>query len=116
MSFESRGLPVTVCAPDTTQLFEPSGSGCSRKKGSSHGLRSAENGARMNVDDATDRDGAAVWPGGGPSNGGDETVGGWSRHEVFTYRSAVSSGPSLAKTFSRVSAAMGLVLRVSTIW
>ena len=31
MSFDSSGLPETVCAPETTQLFEPSTSGRSSK-------------------------------------------------------------------------------------
>src|SRR5216683_8169775 len=99
MSFESRGLPVTVCAPDTTQLFEPSAIGCSRKKGSSQGPSSADSWVDVKEGaDATERAGAAGWSGGGASSVGDEAVGGWSRHEVFTLRSAVNSGPSLAKT------------------
>src|ERR1700690_845319 len=37
MSFESSGLPVTGCAPDTTQSLDPSATGCSRRDGSSPG-------------------------------------------------------------------------------
>src|SRR6266404_2429877 len=120
MSFERKGFPVTVCAPETTQLLEPRASVCSWKKGWSHG--SSNCGIRSKESTALGKKEVKFWPGilreweGALSNAATGAVGGWSRHEVFTYKSAVNSGPSLARTFSRVSAALGLVLSVSTIW
>ena len=46
-----------------------------------------------------DHEQAALWA---------DAVGGRSRKELLTYKSAVSSDPSLARIFSRVSAALGL--------
>src|SRR5713226_956878 len=103
MSFDSSGLPETVCAPDTTQLLEPNTRGGSESTSRAHEDLGA---AGTNAPSATELSGAESRS---PSllcssNLGRGTVGGRSRQEEFTYKSAVSSGPSLARIFSRVSA------------
>src|SRR5579884_151330 len=89
MSFESRGRPLTVCSPETTQLFEPGThsshlGGWNRasteevcvgtRSSSSSSLESFFGGVCSSID------GFAC------------CAGGRSRHEVEGYKSAISCG------------------------
>src|SRR5438270_4211171 len=98
ISFESSGLPETVCAPETTQLFDPgrqashSSSSCRRTPA----CRSENPGAEKLVRCAG-LPGVAGLLCGNPAS----LAGGWSCHESGGYKSAISSGESLVPIFSR---------------
>src|SRR5215813_10678040 len=84
ISFDKSGLPVVVCAPETTQLFEPgrNDSSCRsrliqddsiRADGDSENIDATEPDTELCVGGAASRLGVGVgW------------VGGWSRQEAFT--------------------------------
>src|SRR6185437_8358533 len=118
ISFESSGFPETVCAPETTQLFDPMGKSSFRNSGASIGSCFHSSSALFSdVPIEVTEDGEGLFSSGGTwSSAGIGCVGGGCGHELFTYRSAVSSGPNFARIVSRVSAACGLVLSVETIW
>src|SRR2546422_786240 len=130
MSFESSAFPVTVCAPETTQLLEPntpggseSTSDASKDPGNPNPCGGLGDTGLCHVRPATElsepetRSSSSVFSSNlfssnlsssNPfsSNPGRDTVGGRSCQEEFTYKSAVSSEPSLARIFSRASACL----------
>src|SRR5579859_4182488 len=98
MSLESNGLPDAVCAPLITQSLEP-GTQLSHGNGVA-GDTSASSHAGASSLTRLLLCGPAGG-GGGMTSGARSTVGGWSRHEEFTYRSAACSGVNLAEMRSR---------------
>src|SRR6476646_11764214 len=100
ISFDSSGLPETVCAPESTQLFEPGRQAshesslfmCGRERGGECGeswlafLRMFAGGFCIGAE-------LLVVPA--------SLAGGWSCHESGGYKSAISSGENLAPIFSR---------------
>src|SRR5689334_9832964 len=102
MSFDSSGLPVVVCAPETTQLFDP---GAQDSQVESAGI------SRESREDALiawSLPGACGTAALGCADACFETLppasssaGAWSRHELVGYRSAMSSGESNCPIFSR---------------
>src|SRR6185312_15976306 len=102
ISLESSGLPETVCAPETTQLFDP-GKQASQESGSCMRARKA----CSEGNDARDCEVEVVVLGRLPEPSGTvvgnpaSLAGGWSRHESGGYKSAISSGESFAPIFSR---------------
>src|SRR5437879_4520195 len=93
ISLESSGLPETVCAPESTQLFDP---GRQASQESSEG--NLWLGSRLVFPGTA---GFGYWmgrfsPGVVPAS----LAGGWSCHESGGYKSAISSGESLAPIFS----------------
>src|ERR1700704_2303554 len=101
ISFESSGLPETVCAPETTQLFDPgrqaSQESCSCRRAAKD--CSEDDDARGCV--AAVVFGRAPEPSGTVAGNPASLAGGWSRGESGGYKSAISSGESLAPIFSR---------------
>src|SRR5579864_1698367 len=100
MSFDSSGLPETVCAPESTQLFDP-GRHASQESSFISGRDRGASGDRWLIFFAGFLVGALcagalaslVIPA--------SLAGGWSCHESGGYKSAISSAESLAAIFSR---------------
>src|SRR5712692_4235863 len=111
MSLDSSGFPVTVCAPETTQLLEPNTAGgsestsdASKDPGNPNPSSGRGDTGLCPVRPATELSGPETRSSSPvfssnlfSSNPGRDTVGGRSCQEEFTYKSAVSSGPSLAR-------------------
>src|SRR5437660_2520495 len=101
MSLLKRGLPLTVCAPDTTQLFDP-GRHASHSRSPSRFLlcRAGRCWLRLLFDCCSGVSGGSGTESvGAPSSAA--LAGGRSRHELAGYKSAINSGESLALIFSR---------------
>src|SRR6476646_1304707 len=98
ISFDSSGLPETVCAPESTQLFDPG-----RQASQESSFMCGKNrGEVIRGDSLIFFAGAVV----GRFCAGALAIpaslaGGWSCHESSGYKSAISSGESLAPIFSR---------------
>src|SRR5258708_4088882 len=108
MSLLKSGLPVTVCAPETTQLFDPGRHASQSRSISCAALewRVLRAESRSLLVCSCD----VCWSALGVSGSGTESVaapssaalaGGRSRQELAGYKSTISSGDSRAATFSR---------------
>ncbi len=139
ISFESSGFPETVCAPETTQLFDPGRKASASSKSASGATgvspvlpgedawlststleTRVERKSDERRSEASPEISRLFPPSGSTSSSSSSSsslllaagspsirrtsVGVRSRQDEFTYRSAVNSGPSFARIFSRVSA------------
>src|SRR5579864_503074 len=106
MSYESSGFPLTVRSPDTTQLLEPgmrSGRGEMERDEAGWIAATLLSGPSISSSSSSppsDLDFGWIWS----SIRRLLDEGGRSRQELLTKRSSVSSGPSLARISSRMSA------------
>src|SRR5438128_1651555 len=105
MSFESSGFPVVVCAPETTQLFDPA-KHASQISGGSKPERKVSrcfSDTCFAVSLCTN------------CSARDNADGGRSRQEVSGYRSAACAAVNFAMICSRACSVGNVVLRLSEI-